>query len=76
MDIKLISNSGTYKQFLKVTLRFVSLKVIGTSPIPEALILLILPQEIDLKMVRCNLLSFVLYKVLSDTIYEKCPEPG
>ena len=47
MDIKLISNLGTYKQFLKVTLRPISLKVIGTLPIPEALILLILPQEIE-----------------------------
>ena len=47
MDIKLISSLGTYKQFLRVTLRPMSLKVMGTLATPKALILLILPQEIE-----------------------------
>ena len=48
MDIKLISSSNTNKQFLKITLKLVSLKVIGTSPIPDTYILLILPQDIEI----------------------------
>ena len=47
MDIKLISSLDTNKQFLKIILRPVSLKVIGTLFILDAYILLILPQEIE-----------------------------